>query len=94
MTRVVGAAATLVTVAAMIICVLLALHIAFVVFTANQANPIVRTVNDWADWFAWQFRDVFTPKDQRVAAIVNYGIAATVYLIAGRVAAGLIRRIR
>jgi hypothetical protein len=93
-TRISSAAATVVTIIAMIICVLLALHIAFVVFTANQDNSIVRTINDRADWFAWRFRDMFVPKDQRVGVLVNYGIAAVVYLIAGRVAAGLIRRIR
>jgi hypothetical protein len=92
--RVTDAAATAVRIIAMIICVLLALHIAFVVFTANEANSIVRSVNDWADWFAWRFRDIFVPKDQRVGVLVNYGIAAVVYLIAGRIAAGLIRRIR
>jgi hypothetical protein len=91
--RVTAAAATLIRIIAMIICVLLALHIAFVVFTANHDNSIVRAVNDWADWFAWRFRDMFVPKDQRVGVLVNYGIAAVVYLIAGRVAAGLIRRI-
>jgi hypothetical protein len=92
--RVTDTAANVVRVVAMIICVLLALHIAFVVFSANPANPIVRTVNDRAQGFAWEFRDIFTPKDERVAVLVNYGIAAVVYLIAGRVAAGLIRRIR
>jgi preprotein translocase subunit SecG len=92
--RVSGAAATLVRVLAMIICVLLALHIAFVVFSANQDNAIVRTVNDWADWFAWRFRDIFVPKDERVGVLVNYGIAAVVYLIVGRIVAGLIRRVR
>jgi hypothetical protein len=92
--KVTGTLATLVAVAATMIAIVLALHIAFVVFSANAANPIVRTVNDWAEWFAWQFRDMFTPKDQRVAVLVDYGIAAVVYLIAGRVVAGLIRRIR
>ncbi|GLY74543.1 hypothetical protein Airi01_028100 [Actinoallomurus iriomotensis] len=92
--RVSGRAADLVRILAMIICVLLALHIAFVVFSANRDNSIVRTVNDWADWFAWRFRDMFVPKDERVGVLVNYGIAAVVYLIAGRVAAALIRRIR
>lgn len=82
-----------VTVLAVIICILLALHIAFTVFTANQANPIVRHVNDWADWFAWQFRDIFTPKDPKVGVLVNYGLAAVIYLVAGRVVSGLIRRI-
>jgi len=87
-------AADLVRVLAMIICVLLALHIAFVVFSANQDNAIVRTANDWADWFAWRFRDMFVPKDERVGVLVNYGIAAVVYLVAGRVLASLIRRVR
>jgi hypothetical protein len=92
--RVSGAVADLVRIAAMIICVLLALHIAFVVFSANPENSIVRTVNDTADGFAWRFRDMFVPKDERVAVLVNYGIAAVVYLVAGRVVANLIRRIR
>jgi hypothetical protein len=87
-------AASLVRVAAAIICVLLALHIAFVVFSANGDNVIVSTVNGWADWFAWRFRDMFVPKDERVRVLVNYGIAAVVYLVAGRVVSGLIRRIR
>jgi hypothetical protein len=87
-------AANLVGIVAMIICVLLALHIAFVVFSANDDNSIVSAVNDWADWFAWRFRDIFVPKDERVGVLVNYGIAAVVYLIAGRVVSGLIRRIR
>ncbi|MEV5748062.1 hypothetical protein AB0L00_09610 [Actinoallomurus sp. NPDC052308] len=91
--RATGVLATLVAVAATVIAVVLALHIAFVVFSANQANPIVRTVNDWSRGLAWEFRDLFTPKDRRVAVLVDYGIAAVVYLIAGRVGAGLIRRI-
>lgn len=92
--RVSETAANLVRILAMIICVLLALHIAFAVFSANQDNAIVRTVNDWADWFAWRFRDMFVPKDERVGVLVNYGIAAVVYLVAGRVVASLIRRVR
>jgi hypothetical protein len=87
-------AAELVGIVATIICVLLALHIAFVVFSANGDNTIVRAVNNWADRFAWRFHDIFVPKDERVGVLVNYGLAAFVYLIAGRVAAGLIRRIR
>ena len=92
--RVSAAAANLVGIIAMIICVVLALHIAFVVFSANDGNAIVRTTNDWADWFAWRFHDIFVPKDERVGVLVNYGIAAVVYLVAGRVVSGLIRRIR
>ncbi len=92
--RAADTAASLVRVVATVVCVLLALHIAFVVFSANHDNVIVRTVNDWAGWFAWRFRDLFVPKDHRVGVLVNYGIAAVVYLIAGRAVANLIRRLR
>lgn len=92
--RVSDVAANLAGIVAMIICMLLALHIAFVVFSANDDNTIVSTVNGWAGWFAWRFHDIFVPKDERVGVLVNYGIAAVVYLIAGRVVSGLIRRIR
>jgi hypothetical protein len=94
LTRVTDLLARVVAIAATVVAVLLALHIAFVVFSANHGNPIVRTVDDWAQWLAWEFQDMFTPKDHRVAVLVNYGIAAAVYLIAGRIGAGLIRRIR
>jgi hypothetical protein len=92
--RVTAALATAVTVAAAIACVILAIAIAFAVFGANEGNAIVRTVGDWGHGLAWQFRDMFTPKDHRVYVLVNYGIAAVVYLIAGRIVAGLLRRVR
>lgn len=92
--RATGALATAVTAVAAIICVILALDIAFTVFSANEGNVIVRTVDRWGHALAWQFRDMFTPTDRRVAVLVNYGIAAVVYLIAGRFVAGLLRRVR
>lgn len=92
--RVCESAASLVAFIAMISCVLLSLHITFTVFSANNDNSIVQGVNGLADHLAWRFRDMFVPKDNRVRVTVNYGIAAAVYLIAGRIAAGLIRRIR
>ena len=41
----------------------------------------------------WNFRDLFVPHDPRVATLANYGIAAVAYLIAGRLAAAVIRRL-
>lgn len=92
--RVAGVLATATTVLAAIVCVILALDIAFTVFSANEGNAIVRTVGRWGHGLAWQFRDMFTPKDRRIAVLVDYGIAAVIYLIAGRVVAGLLRRVR
>jgi hypothetical protein len=90
--RGVDAIATAVTLAAVIVAVILALHIVFVVFEANAANGIVTTINDWAGSLAWKFKDVFTPADPKAAALINYGLAAVLYLVVGRFVAGLIRR--
>ena len=89
--RVRNTAATVVAAAAAAVAIILAVHIVFVVFTANGANGLVRTINDWAEWLAWTFKDVFTPHNPKTAALVNYGLAAAIYLIVGRVLAALIR---
>jgi hypothetical protein len=86
------AIATAAVAAAATIAIIMAVHIVFVVFEANTANGIVTTVDDWAQTLAWKFKDVFTPADPKTAALVNYGLTAILYLIAGRVVANLIRR--
>lgn len=88
-----GVLATIVSVVTTIVVVILAVHILFVVFEANPANDIVSTVRDWADDLAWKFRDVFEPEDAKFRVAVNYGLAAVVYLIVGRVLVNLIRRL-
>src|ERR687896_692660 len=56
------------------------------------STGIVKTINSWAGTLAWNFKDIFTPADPKAAAFVNYGLAAAIYLIAGRVLAAMIRR--
>jgi hypothetical protein len=91
--RLVNALATIASVVTTVVVAVLAVHIVFAVFEANVSNDIVTTFRDWADGLAWQFKDVFAPHDPKVAVLVNYGLAALVYLIAGRIAVGLIRRL-
>ena len=91
--RVVNAIAAAVMILAVIIAVVLALHIVFEVFDANKDNGIVQFVNGWATGLAYGFRDLFVPKDAAVRVTVNYGLAAVVYLVAGRILAGIIRRL-
>ncbi|WP_395110125.1 hypothetical protein [Actinomadura sp. SCN-SB] len=71
----------------------LAVHIVFVAFEANPANEIVNTVAEWAEGMAWEFKDVFQPSDPKAGIAVNYGLAAVVYLVIGRLLAGLIRHL-
>ncbi|MFF5264907.1 hypothetical protein ACFY4C_38795 [Actinomadura viridis] len=91
--RAVRALATAVSVATTVVVLVLAVHIVFVAFEANTANDLVRTTADWAEGLAWQFRDVFQPADPKVEVAVNHGLAALVYLVIGRIAVGLIRRL-
>ncbi|MQY09841.1 hypothetical protein [Actinomadura macrotermitis] len=76
-----------------IIVLILAVHIVFVAFEANTGNALVGRIADWADGLAWQFKDVFEPADAKVRVAVNYGLAAVVYLVIGRLLVGLIRRL-
>jgi uncharacterized membrane protein len=86
------ALATVIVIAAAAAAIILAVHVVFVVFEANGANGIVKTINSWADSLAWNFKDIFTPTNPKTAALVNYGLAAVIYLIVGRVLAAVIRR--
>src|ERR671914_949450 len=90
--RIRDALATAVVLVAATVAVILAVHVVFVVFEANGAHRIVKTINSWAGTLAWNFKDIFTPADPKAAAFVNYGLAAAIYLIAGRVLAAMIRR--
>jgi hypothetical protein len=88
-----GVLSTIVSVLTTAVVAVLAVHILFVVFEANTANEIVGTIADWADDLAWNFRDVFEPAEAKARIAVNYGLAALVYLILGRIVVNLIRRL-
>ncbi|GLZ16216.1 hypothetical protein Acsp04_64510 [Actinomadura sp. NBRC 104425] len=91
--RVVSALAGAVSLATTAVVLVLAVHIVFVAFEANTGNELVRRVAGWAHDLAWQFKDVFQPANPKIAVAVNYGLAALVYLLVGRLAVGLVRRL-
>ncbi|GAA2787756.1 hypothetical protein [Saccharopolyspora taberi] len=68
------------------------LHILFVVFDANQGNEFVSFVYGLAQVLVLGLGDVFTPDDALLGVILNYGLAALVYLVVGRVITKAIRR--
>lgn len=83
---------TIVSVLTAVIAVVLLAHVVFVFFAANPGNGIVRTVSSYAGTLAWQFKDLFTPKDVKIRVLVNYGLAAVVYLVVGQLLVRLLRR--
>lgn len=55
----------------------------------NDDNTLVSSGLSAAEWAAGPFRDVFTPDGENLRVVVNYGLAAGVYLIAASVMARL-----
>jgi cobalamin synthase len=91
--------AIIITAAAGVFAAILLLHVVFVLFKATPTNSIVKHINDWAYHLAGPFRTIFSFKDKKqhlnikLTDAVNYGIAAIAYLLGGRIAASLLRKL-
>ncbi|MGR6914057.1 hypothetical protein ACU635_07390 [[Actinomadura] parvosata] len=67
----------------------------YALFTALKANPgnvWYQLVELLASWLSLGLANLFQLADPRWTALVNYGLAAVVWLILGSAVAGLIRR--
>ena len=77
-----------------VVAVIIALDVVLVVLEANRANDIVELVHDAGEWVVGPFKDIFSLDDRKLEVAINWGIALVVYLTAGRLVAGLLRRPR
>ncbi|WP_233576361.1 hypothetical protein [Saccharopolyspora rhizosphaerae] len=68
------------------------LHVLFVVFDANQGNEFVSVVYVLAKTLVLGLGDVFTPDDALLGVVLNYGLAALVYLVIGQLVIKSLRR--
>ncbi|MBA8825015.1 hypothetical protein FHX42_002362 [Saccharopolyspora lacisalsi] len=68
------------------------LHIVFVVAGANQSSGFVSFVYSVAKFFVFGLGDVFTPGDATIGVVLNYGLAAIVYLVVGRIIGRALKR--
>lgn len=68
------------------------LHILFTVFEANQGNEFVSFVYGSAQVLVLGLGDVFTPDDAVLGVVLNYGLAALIYLVIGTYVIKLLRR--
>jgi hypothetical protein len=83
--------ATAVLTVAVLAALVLALGAVLVGLKANVENPIVSGVLDLANRLDGPFADIFTFTSVVKQTLVNWGIAAAVYLIAGRIVERVIR---
>lgn len=68
------------------------LHVLFVVFDANQGNEFVSIVYVLAKTLVLGLGDVFTPDDALLGVVLNYGLAALVYVVVGQLIIKSLRR--
>jgi hypothetical protein len=83
---------TVIYVVSALIALTFVLHIVFVLTGANGHSGIVSFTYFVAKVFVLGFGDVFTPSDAKIGLVLNYGLAAIIYLVVGRVVARALRR--
>ena len=74
------------------VALILVVGIALVLLKANPGNSLVGTIHDAAAWLAGPFDQLFDLERKRVETAVNWGIAAVVWLVVGRLLARLVAR--
>jgi len=70
----------------------LVLGILLIVLEANRSNDIVQVVRDAAGFLAGPFDGLFTLESNKAEKAVNWGIAAVVWLVLGKLIARLLIR--
>lgn len=83
----------LIRAACALIASLLIVHVLLVLLRANFDNSVAAIVNDWASAVSLGLRDLFTFDDPRFRVALGEGVAALLWLIAGRVVTTLIVRV-
>ena len=74
------------------VALILVVGIALVVLGANNSNDIVHGVRDAAHFLAGPFNNLFTLDSNKAEKAVNWGLAAVVWVVAGRLVARLLLR--
>ena len=91
--RFVGLLAGVVRWVCLIFALIVVMHIVLVVAEANPANGIVQFAGNWADELTLGVNDLFTPSDPKLQVLINFGIAAMLWLIISSVGSKIIRRV-
>jgi hypothetical protein len=82
--------ARVITLIATVIALILIVGILLVVLEANRSNDIVKIVHDAASFLAGPFDGLFNLTKHKVEVAVNWGIAAVVWFVVGRLLARVI----
>jgi hypothetical protein len=75
-----------------IIALIIVVAIVLFLLGANPSNQIVSAIHDAGAWLAGPFKNLFSIHNAKLAMVVNWGLAALVYLIVGHIIASLLAR--
>jgi uncharacterized membrane protein len=79
-----------ISIVATVVVLLIVAGILLIVLEANRDNGIVSFVTDVAETLVGPFEELFTLDDRKTQVAVNWGIAAVVYFVVGRVLAAVV----
>jgi hypothetical protein len=79
-----------IAIVAAVVALILVIGIALVLLKANQSNQIVSAVHDAASWLAGPFDGLFKLDKPRTSTAVNWGVAAVVWFLLGRLIARIV----
>lgn len=86
------AIARLVRLVATIVVLIIVAAIVLRLIGANPGNAIVHDIHSVGATLAGPFKNVFTIKNPKTSMVVNWGLAAVVYLLVGHLIARLLAR--
>src|SRR3954447_10334099 len=84
------AIARLITAVAAVVAAIIVLAIVLRLLSANPSNGIVDAIHQAGSWLSSPFHGLFSPHNGDVRMVLNWGIAALVYLVVARVIARLV----
>ncbi|TWP46533.1 hypothetical protein FKR81_35285 [Lentzea tibetensis] len=91
--RVVRMVCAVIDVICWVFAIVLAAHIFLVVAGANMANGFAQFISGFAGGVNLGLSDLFVPGSEKVAVLLNEGLAAILWLVVGAVLTGLITRL-
>ncbi len=91
--RTAGVLATLARLIGSLAALALVIYILLFVFEASPENGITQFFRSLADGLSLGFRDLFTPDGEKTRVLVNYGLAAVFWLVAGAVVSRVVSRL-
>ena len=91
--NVVGVLAGVVRWVGLAFALVLVVHVLLTVGHANPDNGITTFFSAAADPLALAFRDLFTPENEQLRVLVNFGLAALFWLVVSSILSRLLRRL-